>query len=212
MPREIFTDVEQGTPEWHALRCGIPTASEFAKLLAKGKGGGSSVTRREYLYRLAGEIVTGQPGAVWAGNAHTDRGHEQEPHARLAYEIERGVDVQRIGFIRNGRKGCSPDGAVEGDPEGAGGVEIKSKLAHIAIAALLRDDPPPEHKPQVQGILWVAEWEWIDLTIYCPGLPLIVHRERRDEKYILDLVAAHAAFIAELDEIVSRVRAYGEAA
>src|SRR5438105_4376419 len=32
---KIF-DCDQGSDEWHRLRCGIPTASEFSTVLAKG--------------------------------------------------------------------------------------------------------------------------------------------------------------------------------
>ena len=31
-------DCEQGTPEWFAARLGIPTASRFSDVLAKGQG------------------------------------------------------------------------------------------------------------------------------------------------------------------------------
>ena len=44
---EIF-DFPQGSPEWHAIRAGLPTASEFSTVMAKGKTAGSeSVTRRK---------------------------------------------------------------------------------------------------------------------------------------------------------------------
>ncbi len=55
---EIF-HVEQGTDAWRLLRLGIPTASCFADVLAKGKGGGESLTRGRYMRTLAAEIVTG---------------------------------------------------------------------------------------------------------------------------------------------------------
>jgi len=56
MTIEIFDDVEQGSEAWLELRRGIPTASMFQKLLA------NSAARKEretYLYRLAGERITG---------------------------------------------------------------------------------------------------------------------------------------------------------
>ena len=66
---QVFEDIDQGTPEWFACRAGIPTASKFATVMAKGEG----KTRSEYMRRLAGEIITGEPTSQFS-NAHTERG------------------------------------------------------------------------------------------------------------------------------------------
>jgi len=57
----IVHDVEQGSEEWFKVRAGMPTASEFATVMASGRGGGDSKTRRTYMLKLAGEILTGEP-------------------------------------------------------------------------------------------------------------------------------------------------------
>lgn len=199
---EIVT-CDQGTEEWFRARMGIPTASEFATVLAKGRGGGDSKTRQTYLYKLAGEIITGQPMENYS-NAHMERGQAMEDEARTLYQFMADVDCERVGFIRSGRKGASPDSLVGAD----GMVEIKTKLPHLMIETLLRGEFPPEHKAQCQGQLWVAEREWIDIAVYWPGLPLFVTRATRDEPYIRELSDAVDAFNAELDTIVDRVRAY----
>lgn len=200
-------DCEQNSEEWLKARMGIPTASEFSTVMAKGRGGGDSKTRQTYLYKLAGEIITGQPMESFS-NAHTDRGHAMEAEARSAYELIADVDCQPVGFIRSGRKGASPDSLV-GD---VGLVEIKTKLPHLVIEALLRGEFPPEHKAQCQGQLWVSEREWVDIAVYWPGMPLFVTRAWRDEPYIRELSAGIDQFNAELDMIVDRVRAYGRKA
>lgn len=206
---EFFTAEEcpQGSDAWRALRAGIPTASSFKTMLAKGKGGADSVTRRKYIYTLAGEILTGEVADTFS-NQHTERGHEMEPEARRFYEFIYGVDVRPLGFARNGRKGASPDGAIGEN----GGLEIKTRIPSLQIEVLERDSPPPENKAQVQGQLWVCEWEWIDLISYWPGLPLARWRVHRDEPYIAELTRAHAEFMDELDETVERIRAMQEAA
>jgi hypothetical protein len=38
-----------------------PDRLEFSTVMAKGKDGGKSVTRRTYMLKLAGEILTGEP-------------------------------------------------------------------------------------------------------------------------------------------------------
>lgn len=198
---------DQNTEEWREARAGIPTASEFSTILAKGRSGGESKTRRTYLCKLAGEVITGEPMENFS-NAHMERGHELEPQARALYEVIRDVEVEQVGFIRNGRKGCSPDGLVGAD----GMTEIKTKLPHLMVDTILRGDVPPEHKAQTQGQLWVAEREWVDFNAYWPGFPLFTVRSYRDEEYIKTLADAVDRFNEELDEMVAKVRAYGDAA
>lgn len=201
---EIVT-CDQGTEEWFRARMGIPTASEFATVMAKGRSGGGSKTRQTYLYKLAGEIITGKPMESFS-NAHMERGHAMEDEARTLYQFMSDVDCERVGFIRSGRKGASPDSLVGT----TGMVEIKTKLPHLMIETLLSGEFPPEHKAQCQGQLWVAEREWIDIAVYWPGMPLFVTRAARDETYIAALATAVDEFNAELDMIVDRVRAYGQ--
>lgn len=191
----IFDSVEQGTPEWHACRLGIPTASKFATVMAKGEG----KTRREYLLRLAGERLTGEASESYT-NLHMERGKEMEAEARDMYEFMQDIDCRRVGFIRSGDQGCSPDSLV-GDK---GGCEIKTKLPHLQLDVLLRDRLPPEHVAQCQGFLWVAEREWVDFVSYWPKLPLFVKRVYRDEVYIANLAAEVEAFNAELVQLVDR--------
>jgi predicted phage-related endonuclease len=88
-------------------------------------------------------------------------------------------------------------------------LEIKTKLPHLLIDCLLKDNFPPEHRAQCQGALWVAEREWIDIAVYWPGLPLFVKRAHRDEEYINQIASAVAQFNEELAEIVAKVRNYG---
>ncbi len=195
----------QGEDAWFRARMGIPTASEFSTVMAQGRKGEDSKTRRTYMLKLAGEIITGEPMENYS-NSHMDRGHAMEAEARDKYAFMADVDPEQVGFIRNGDKGCSPDSLV-----GANGlVEIKTKLPHLLIDVLLRDQFPAEHKAQCQGALWVAEREWIDIAVYWPKLPLFIKRAYRDEAYIKDLSSAVAAFNAELAETVERIRKFGQ--
>lgn len=197
---EVF-DIDQGGEAWFRARMGLPTASEFATVLAKGTGGGDSKTRRTYLYKLAGEIITGEPMESYS-NAHMERGKAWEDEARDRYAFITACEPRRVGFIRNGRKGASPDSLIGDD----GMVEIKTKLPHLMVETILRGEFPPEHVAQCQGQLWVAEREWIDIAVYWPGFPLFVKRATRDEAYIRRLSGAVDEFNAELDKIVARVR------
>jgi hypothetical protein len=196
-------DCIQGSDEWYRVRMGMPTASEFATILAKGRDGGASVTRRKYLLTLAGERITGEPAETFS-NGHMERGKIMEDEARDLYSLMAGVDPQRVGFIINGPKGCSPDALIGHN----GMVEIKTKLPHLVIDCILKDEFPPEHKAQCQGALWVAEREWIDIAIYWPRLPLFLKRAYRDDGYIANLAGAVSQFNDELVATVERVRNY----
>lgn len=202
---EIF-DCEQGTPEWYAARAGIPTASEFKTILGIKKDAKEKLTRQNYMMKLAGEIMTGEPMESYS-SGHMDRGREKEDEARKRYAfVNEGVEVRRVGFIRNGQRGCSPDSLVGED----GGLEIKSAAAHIQIERLLKDEFPPEHKAQVQGSIWLAErGDWWDFVSYCPRLPPLTKRVFRDDEYIKQLSDAVDQFNDELAELVTRIRRYG---
>jgi len=196
-------DCEQGSEDWFRARMGIPTASEFGTVLAP-RAGSEGKMRRTYLHKLAGEIITGEPMERY-GNAHMERGHEMEAEARSLYAFMSDADPTQIGFLRNGQKGCSPDSLI-GD---AGMLEIKTKLPHLLIDCILKDDFPAEHKAQCQGALWVAEREWVDIAVYWPRMPLFVKRAYRDEEYISKLSDAIDAFNADLVAVVDRIKAYG---
>jgi hypothetical protein len=206
MELQIF-DCEQGSPEWYACRLGIPTASEFDTVQAKGKGGGESKTRRTYMLKLIGEQITGQPKYDYS-NDHMERGKEMEAEARDLYAMVTDVEPVKVGFMRRGDAGCSPDSLI-----GTNGIsEIKTKLAHLQLEVLLSDRLPPEHVPQTQGQLWIAEREWCDFVSYWPGLPLFIKRVHRDEDYIRNLAAAVQAFNEEMQELMARVQQYRSAA
>jgi hypothetical protein len=186
---------EQGTDEWRRARLGIPTASEFDTVQAKGRGGGESKTRRTYLLKLVGERLTGEPAESFS-NAHTDRGKQMEAEARDAYVLVRDLEPQLVGFVRRDdvEAGCSPDGLLGDD----GVLEIKTKLPHLQLDVLLDGKLPAEHLAQVQGALWITGRAWCDFVSYWPRLPIFITRVHRDEAYIAKLAAAVAEFNAEL--------------
>src|SRR3954468_22659041 len=102
---------DQGGPEWFAARAGIPTASEFHTVMAVGPKGGKSATRVSYLNKLVGEIITGEPMASYS-NADMERGKLMEDEARDLYAFTADIEPERVGFIRNGDKGASPDSLI----------------------------------------------------------------------------------------------------
>lgn len=220
-------DCQQNTDQWHYARLAIPTASKFGIILSNGRDGGESLTRKEYLYRLAGEAITGELTESYS-NKNMQRGHDQEPILRDYYAFMTDTEPKLIGFAKNGRKGASPDALVNDD----GVVEFKSCFPHILIPMLLKDEFPPKFKAQTQGQLLVLERDYVDIVVgYAsrPGNPSpgsvaahpasvrpleikirpLIKRAYRDSMYIRQLSVAINQFNDELDELIEKVRAYG---
>lgn len=196
---------EQGSTEWFDLRKGIPTSSEFECLMKRGRDGKTpSATRRTYMLQLAGEVLTGEPPEGFF-SIYTERGKQLEPEARDLYAMLTDTVPEQIGFITNHGAGCSTDSLI-GE---AGILEIKTKKPALLVEAIDSGTFVEDHRAQCQGALWVAEREWIDLTLYWPGLPPFIKRAYRDETYIAALADAVAAFNDELAKLVEKVRAYG---
>jgi len=199
-----YFDVPQGGSEWSELRRGIPTASGFQVLMARGDGKG----RTTWMNKLAAEILTGNPSDNYQ-SADMVRGNTMEAEAREAYAFTRGVEIEQIGFIRNGKFGCSPDGlmAFKGKPRKKG-LEIKTKKPELLIPMLQSGKRvlPNEHKAQAQGNIWLAEFDELDLSIYWPALPEYVVKVEPDLPYIAQLKEAAELFEYELRKLVKQLR------
>ncbi len=190
----------QRTEEWLAERCGCCTASKFSDVLAKIKTG-EATGRRKYRMRLLTERLTGNPVNGYQ-NAAMQWGTETEPEARMAYEAERGVIVEEVGFIKHPTIawcGASPDGLVGDD----GLVEIKCPESTTHLEWMDGGKAPAEHVPQIQGQMWVTGRQWCDFVSYDPrfpeGLQLFIVRVERDDAYIADLEREVRQFLAEVD-------------
>ena len=189
-------DCEQGSQEWLQARLGIPTASMYATVMAKGKGTAPSLTRTTYLYKLLGERITGDPAENYQ-NHHMERGHEMEVDARNMYAFMNDVDPVLVGFIRNVKTGASPDALIGEN----GLLEIKTKLPHLLLPHLLSGSVPPEHKAQVHGQIWIAEREWCDFVAYWPNIRPLIIRVYRDDDYIRNMAHEVEMFNEELDAL-----------
>lgn len=175
-----FHDVAQNTDEWMALRLGKATCSNFACIMAND-GAAFGEPAKKYALQIALEIDTGRKAEYSFSNEHTERGHEQEPVARMLYESENFVSVSNGGFFDCGDYGDSPDGLVGDD----GVIEIKSVIAPTHYATLMRKSFDPAYRWQLVGHLDCTERNWVDFISYCADFredqQLIVSRLYRDD-------------------------------
>ena len=182
--------VLQGSKDWFTARMGIPTASEFDKILTP-KTLTLSTQHRDYLCRLLAEWALGTPFEVETKVWAMDRGIELEAEAVQCYEFLTGVQT-----TDDGKVGASPD-RFAGDE---GLVEIKCPFPHTHISYLLADAVPTDYLLQLQGQLYVTEKKWVDFFSYYPGLPPLRVRTEPEEKRqdaIKELV--HTTFCDLLD-------------
>ena len=175
-----FHDVDQNTDEWFAMRAGRLTSSKLGVIMANyGKAFGDPA--KKYAVNIAIEQITGQPIASTYTNEHMERGHEQEPIARMLYEEENFCDVTNGGFFESEFVGCSPDGLVSD----RGDIEIKSVIAPVHFANIKRQNVDPAYKWQCIGNLKFPGRYWLDFVSYCSEFPdgkrLYVHRIHKEQ-------------------------------
>ncbi len=204
----IAHEVEQGSPEWFALRCGRPTASEFSKIVTSK--GDPSKSMPTYAATLAGEMFANQPLDGWEGNGWSDRGKELEPAALDLYAFMKDVEPERVGFITtdDGSMGCSPDAMVGDD----GMLEIKCLKAERHIGAILyyrkHGRCPTEYVQQPQGQMLIAERQWCDLVFYHPNLPPLIIRQEPDKVVTPALVENIPKLCDERDSILDALQSH----
>jgi len=176
-----FHDIPQNTDEWLDLRVGKLTGSNVGKVMANyGKAFGDPA--KKLAASIACEQVTGKRSENESySNSHMERGHIQEPIARMLYEEQTFSTVTNGGFFECDNEGCSPDGLVHTD----GSIEIKSVLAHVHYANIKRGDIEPAYKWQRCFNLKKTEREWIDSVSYCADFPektrRYICRKHKDE-------------------------------
>jgi len=202
-------DVEQGSDAWYSIRRGMPTGSEFHRIVtSKGE---ESKSLYDYALTLAGEIYAGKRLDGFEGNLYTERGKVLEPEAIAAYSFLTDSVVDKVGFVTldDGTCGASPDGLVGDD----GVVEIKCLKCENHIKAILYHRKngvcPTDYVQQTQGELMVTGRKWNDLVFYHPNLPMLVIRQYPIQEVLDGLKSGISKLIEERDRVVKILREQG---
>jgi predicted phage-related endonuclease len=187
-----YPNVEQGSDEWFALRCGRLTASEMRFLVTPTLKVDGNDKERSHLYELLAQRVTSyvEPSYV---SSDMLRGQEDEIHARAKY-AEHHAPVQECGFVTNDQWGFtigySPDALVGDD----GLIEAKSRRQKYQAQTIIEGKMPDDYLIQVQTALMVTGRKWVDFISYCGGMPMIVIRQYPDAKVQNAILEAASAF------------------
>lgn len=152
-------NVEQGSPEWHALREGLYTGEKAHLLLKYGK-----------IDYALNHLNT------FKGNRWTERGHLLEGEAIELYEKIRQINVLRPGFVTNDKypdMGYSPDFL----DSALGEVKCFDEPNHMElIRAKRQDDIPLKILAQIYFGLVITELPLAYLIPYNPKIKEVKDR------------------------------------
>jgi hypothetical protein len=201
----IFHDVAQYSEEHDRLRLGIPTSSNFHKIITpQGK---PSKQWRGYACVLIAERLLYRKLEFYNSPA-MERGLIVEAEAADWYEFDQDVTVESVGFITDDRHcmGCSPDRLVGDD----GLLEIKAPLPHTQVEYWLSGEVSERFRPQLQGQLYVSQRSWVDILCWHDVLPKLVVRVEPEEKFIAALDRELRIFNYFIERVMEKIRATSE--
>lgn len=185
-------NIEQGSDDWLAIRCGKLTASEIKLILTPTLKSAANDKSRAHVMEITSQRISQYVEPTYISDDML-RGHEAEVFAREHYEREYGP-VQQVGFITNDKwgftLGYSPDGIVGDD----GLWECKGPRQKRHVETILTGEVPVDNMLQLQAGLLISERQWIDFTSYHGGLPMVTLRVWRDDKVQSAIVDAAEQF------------------
>jgi exodeoxyribonuclease (lambda-induced) len=203
-------DVQQGTPEWHLCRMGIPTGSGMAAVLTGERGNKDAFGATALNYAL--ELAAERMGVSEDGpnTFEMQRGSMLEEHALDAYEEHEFVLVRRGLFFMHDTLdvGASPDGIVELPNGKIRGIEVKCRNTVEHMRYWLDQAPKPSDMVQMQCGMWVTGADEWDFVAYHPGVPdgrdLCIIRVQRDDQFIAAMSMRTVRFLKIVEEYAEK--------
>lgn len=196
----------QGSVEWYRHRIGIPTSSQFHKIVTPVNGK-ISEQRHAYRHRLIAERLLRESMEQILNVEWVEHGKQLEPHAVSHFEFLYQVHLEPVGFVTtdDGQFGCSPDRLIADQPKA---VEIKCPAPWTQIGYLL-EGPGADYKPQVQGQMLVGGFEEVFFYSYHDRMPSYRSVWRPDPVYQKLLWSGLQQFREELERDFERAKALG---
>lgn len=188
---------EQRSPEWFAARLGIPTASNFDRLITST--GKPSASADGYINQLVAERVTGASVEVKVTEA-MQRGTDLEPEARSLFEFITDLVVTEAPLCLHDilDAGASPDAFIGDDSL----LEIKCPSGHTHVEYLRDGYLPSKYIAQVQGQLWITGKVKAHFLSYHPDFKPLMVVVQRDEIFIAKLEAEVVKATNKIGELV----------
>lgn len=189
----IHRDIEQRSPEWHALRLARVTGTKFKDLCASRGSTFDNLCKKIAAEKLLG-VSCEKPFKISDAMQH---GIDTEDEARAAYELDQFVRVDECAFIEKDEfTGCSPDGLVGED----GMFEAKCPQNHTHLGYLAsKGNAHKAYRWQLQGQLWCSGREWVDFVSYNPLFD-------EDKRLIIERIHPSEKDFALIDERVVQLK------
>src|SRR5215470_4541574 len=138
-------DCEQYSEAWYEARIGLPTASQFHRIVTPT--GKPSRQATAYMYRLITETLLHESMDDYLGSVQwAERGKLIEGDAAAQFEFTHNVELKPVGLVTtdDGAMACSPDRLIAGHHAA---VEIKCPAPWTHLGYLL-DGPGDDYRPQ----------------------------------------------------------------
>lgn len=208
----IYTDIEQKSADWYAMRCGCVTSSRLNDVVAKLKRkDGEAAARANYRKELAIERLTGNTYDHYV-SPYMEWGTENEPLARTEYELLTGNTVTSIGgALHDSIKyfWASTDSLVNDD----GILEIKCPTSINHLDVWVSGEIPEEYHWQMLGGMACTGRQWCDFVSFDPRMPeelrLFVKRFPRNDALVRAAELEVGQFLKEVDEMVTKLKELG---
>jgi len=197
---KIITGTGQRSPEWFQARLGSVGGSTIKDVLAKGNGR----SRKNLLYQLAGEIITGESHTITATPA-MERGIELEIEARDTFEFMTGLEVSDVDLIQGdlSHTHISPDGLIESS---SACLEIKCRMAKAHVAYLDTQELLLNDKRQVQYCMYITGYEFGYFFAYHPLMKPFFKKVMPDLDMQAQIKIEIKMFSADLDALVDKIK------
>ena len=198
--------VEPGSADWLKVRLGIPTASNFHKILTPAKLDFSKQARG-YAFKLIAEKMLNESLDSIDYIDHVQRGKDLEPDAVKMFELVEEKETAPVGFITldDMSAGATPDRLIVGE---AAALECKCPSPWVHLEYLV-DGFGADYIVQVQGQAYVGEFDYVSRWSYHPAFPPVLVKTYRDEMIIAKLRDGLNRFNDMKAEIEMKVRASG---
>jgi hypothetical protein len=240
----IPLDLPQGSIEWITARLWRLTASNMGAVITSTGALSKSQAAMAHIDNLiAGidlaNIINSQPekiaemnewelkkfmshytGDKFAGNHHTERGHDCEPDAIAALSAILGVQVADVGMCimgnsQNGVVSCSPDGLIYAGGKLVAGAEAKSHNLAKYNGQVIDDVFPSCHALQVHASMAICEVDEWHFGSFFTGKPLfhkVVLRSSYTDKIGESLLAFRSMYEERFHDLTQKMKVLTERA
>lgn len=192
-------NIIQGSDAWFHIRKGKITGTTLKAIM------GTPKARQDVMYEIIAERLTVGVEAESDYENPMDRGTRLEPEAIAMFEFEKGVKVEKTGFVENDDNSFisySPDGIISDEED----VEVKCPGGKNYVKMWLLNEVPEEYFWQmVQAFVVNPKLKKRYFVGYNPDIPthplhiIEVHR-RNIESEIGQARLKQEDFLAEVEE------------